>query len=125
MGASWQPTFNEKPFDETEAREFLKEVGDIGKYDGNTQPPSEWDFANTIWTMKDSQPGGDDIPYSGYRATGPHGVKALVGCDRSLRQGVSPPLILMRAMLYLFLKDPSPTTLSKLSVPPFRPDPSP
>ena len=91
MGASWQPTFDEKPFNETEAREFLKEVGDIGKYDGNTQPPSEWDFANTIWTMKDSQPGGDDIPYSGYRATGPHGVKALVGCDRALRQGVSPP----------------------------------
>ena len=41
--------------------------------------------------MGDSQPGTDGLPYSSWRATGTHGVKALHKCDQSLRRGDLPP----------------------------------
>ena len=58
MGAAWQPTFNPKPFDSEAAGRFLEHVGNFGEFDPQTPPPDHWVYTDTIFSMRDSQPGG-------------------------------------------------------------------
>ena len=90
MGAAWQPTFSPKDFNEGEAQEFLESLGDFGTYE-DVPPPDEWAMSDTVWSMRDSAPGGDGLPYSSYKGIGLTGVKTLLGADRALRSGVLPP----------------------------------
>ena len=89
MGAAWQDTFSPKDFNERGALEFLTSVEGLGKY-SDVPAPGHWAIAETIWHAADSQPGGDGLPYSAWRSTGLTGVSALLKCDRSIRQDVSP-----------------------------------
>jgi len=91
MGEAWQPTYNLKKLNEQEADTFLEHLGDIGCFSENTEPPELYNYGKTIFSMGDSQPGTDGLPYSAWKAAGGHGVKALHNCDKSLRQGVLPP----------------------------------
>ena len=47
-------------------------------------------FAEIICVMGDSQPGGDGLPYSGWRRTGLPGVTALL---EDYKEGVSPKVV--------------------------------
>jgi len=91
MGKTWQPTYDLKEFNEQEADTFLENLGDIGCFSEDTEPPGLYNFGKTIYSMGDSQTGTDGLPYSAWRAAGGHGVKALHSCDKALRQGVLPP----------------------------------
>jgi hypothetical protein len=91
MGAAWQPTFNPKPFDSEAAEQFLGHIAGFGKYDPQTPPPDHWVYTDTIFSMGDSQPGGDGLPYSAWRHTGVRGPRVLGNVDRELRRGDLPP----------------------------------
>ncbi len=91
LGKDWQLTFNQKPFPEADARQFLEELGDIGNYNGVT-PPSELDYITFLnRPLPNSKPGPDGIPYSGWTATGKWGSATLFQSDQRLRQGCAPP----------------------------------
>ena len=90
MGRAWQPTFSPKEFCQDDAERYLAETGNFGEY-SETPPPDEWTVGETIWSLGDSQPGADGLPYSAWRGTGLPGVTALVTVDRTIRSGVFPP----------------------------------
>ena len=75
MGTAWQPTFNPKPFDSEAAGIFLESIGYFGEYDSQTPPPDHWIYTDTIFSMGDSQPGVDGLPYSAWRHTGVRGPR--------------------------------------------------
>jgi len=89
-GCAWQPTFNPKAFDEQAAETFLQSLGNIGEY-SQTPPPDFWVYYRTIYSMGDTMPGNDGLPYSSWRSSGVRGVRCLMNTDLDLRRGISPP----------------------------------
>jgi len=88
LGAEWQKTFDEKPFNLDEARTFWEQAGDIGSYD-TPPPPDIWNYFRVTNTHKNTAPGPDAFPYSAWKHR--HSAMALQEADQELRLGHPAP----------------------------------
>ena len=91
LGASWQATFNPKPYDVAAADTLLAQSGDIGGYE-DVPPTTIFDYMEAHGIGKNgSRPGPDGIPYVAWASAGPIGDDTLYTTDKSIRNGREPP----------------------------------
>ena len=91
LGASWQATFNPKPYDVAAADTLLAQSGDIGEYE-DVPPTTIFDYMEAHGIGKNgSRPGPDGIPYVAWASAGPVGDDTLYTTDKSIRNGREPP----------------------------------
>jgi len=88
LGEEWQKTFDEKVFEESEARAFLNELGDIGCY-RNTPEPDIFTYYKVTNNRNKTAPGPDGLPYAAWQHK--HAAPTLLEADIELRNGKPAP----------------------------------